>query len=79
MVPRNLGILFLVPGDVAQTLILDHINKFRSRELLLSAGATPINFCSRDFFGIVPRNFSRSSQEQFPGIVPDELWPQCGV
>ena len=37
-------------------------------------GATPINFCSQELFGIVPRNFSKCSQEQFPGTVPDELW-----
>ena len=45
------------------------------RELLLSAVWGHANkFCSQELFGIVPRNFSKCSQEQFPGIVPDELW-----
>ena len=67
-----------VPGNVAQTLILDHVNKLCFQEF---PGTPPSadwghanKFLFPGTFGIVPRNFSKTSQEQFPGIVPHELW-----
>ena len=72
LVPRNLGILFLgtLLGTLRKSSFWATPINFVPRnfwELLLSAVRGNANkFCSQELFGIVPRNFSKCSQEQFP-------------